>query len=76
MQLRKGRTVDHGHCGLSLSCTIIHDSMKVGPMRICILEGSGAVDLGPGHVCLPVNLDSMKVGPVRNCIQGGSIRVT
>ena len=35
--------MDHGHCGLSLSCIIIHDSMKVGPMRNCILEGRGAV---------------------------------
>ena len=64
--------MDHGHCGLSLSCIIIYDSMKVGPMRNCILEGCGAVDLGPGHVCLSVTLNSMKVGPMRNCVQEGS----
>ena len=44
--------MDLGHCGLSLSCTNINDSMKEGPVRYCNLEGCGVGDLGLGLMYL------------------------
>ena len=52
-----GWTLDYG---LSLFCTLVQNSVQVGPMRNCKLEGKGECELGCCSAVVSLSTDTVE----------------